>query len=324
MRNPWPDEGEGYKILAITNDYPTADLPGNAPCIKDQLSTLKDNGVHVDLLHIDRNKGKARSYGSAALKMVWENFRSRRYDLVHAFYGHCGLIARLQIRYPVVITYRGSDLLSKRDGFIGKLAARFANGVIVMSEEMARASGRADARIIPFGVNTELFHPQSRHEARRMLELPLEEKIVLFPYDPKRPGKRFDVVEQAVELLERDIGRVRLEIVFKAPHHVMARYMNAADTLVLASSHEGAPMAVREAMACNLPVVSVDVGDVRSVIGDTEECYICSRNPRDIATHLGLVLKRGKRTDGAKTVNRLDTVWAAREVLSVYRSVVRD
>jgi len=99
-------------------------------------------------------------------------------------------------------------------------------------------------------------------------------------------------------------------------------HMNACEAMILASDHEGSPMAVREAMACNLPVVSVDVGDVRQILEGTEGCYLCPQDPEKLAEQLNLVLKEGQRTNGSELINRMDAEWAARQVISVYETVL--
>lgn len=309
------------RVLAVTNTYPIDEIPGDTPCIKDQIMALRARGVEVDLLHIDRSKGKL-SYAKAAWRLFLTSFQSKRYDLVHAYYGHCGLLARLQIRYPVVTTFRGSDLLSRKDGAIGKIAAKLVEGVIVMSEEMKRAAKRNDAHIIPFGVNLDLFTPYPMERARRDLGLPSSDKLLLFPWDPARPEKRFDIVKEAVQILQTEQESVRLVVVFNLPHQILAKYMNACNAMVLASNHEGAPMAVREAMACNLPIVSVDVGDVRQVIADTEGCYLCKQEAEDLAEKLSRALNWGERTDGARMIGKMDAAWAAEQVISVYNLVL--
>jgi len=202
------------------------------------------------------------------------------------------------------------------------VAARLVEGVIVMSEEMKRAAKRQDAHIIPFGVNLDLFTPYPMGRARRDLELPLSDKLVLFPWDPDRPEKRFDVVKKAIQALQEVQENVQLVVVYNKPRELVAKYMNACDAMVLASDHEGAPMAVREAMACNLPIVSVDVGDVRQIIADTEGCYLCRQEAGDLAEKLGWALSRGDRTDGSRVVRRMDAAWAAEQVVSVYHLVL--
>jgi len=313
--------GEKLRVLAVTNAYPTDEIPGDTPCIKDQIVALRAQGVKVDLLHIDRSLGKL-SYAKAAWRLFLISFQSKRYDLIHAYYGHCGLLARLQFKYPVVVTFRGSDLLSRKDGAIGRMVARLVEGVIVMSEEMKRVAKRNDAYVIPFGVDSDHFTPYPMELARRDLRLLLNGKLVLFPWDPARPEKRFDIVERAIQALQREQEKASLVVVFDKPHEVVAKYMNACDVMVLASDYEGSPMAVREAMACNLPIVSVDVGDVRQVIGDTDGCYLCKQEAGDLAEKLSRALNRGERTDGARMIRRMDAAWAAEQVISVYNLVL--
>jgi len=314
---------EKLRILAVTNTYPTAEMPGNTPQIQDQIEALKARGVGIDVMYVDRYRGKKRAYAEAAWRIFLLSFQSKRYDLIHAYYGHCGLLARLQGRYPIIVTFLGSDLLHPRNGAIGKVAAKLADGIIVQSEEMKRIAKRNDAFIIPFGVNLDIFTSHPLEEARRELGLALDEKLVLFPWNPARPVKRFDLVQEAIRIVQQRCDRVHLVSVFNQPHEIMAKYMSACDVMVLASEHEGSPMALREAMACNLPIVSVDVGDVRQIIRNTEGCYLCKREPSDIAEKLGLALEFGSRTYGACVVGQENAVWAADRVLLLYDSVLK-
>lgn len=311
------DLDKAYRVLAVTNTYPTVDAPGDTPCIRDQLQTLAGMGVEIDLMVIDRRKRGKLGYLSAAWQLALLPIWGKRYDLIHAFYGHSGLLSRLQLKYPVVVTFRGSDLLSHRDRVAGKLVARLVNGVIVMSKEMKIASGRRDAHIIPFEVNTGLFVPAEMLAARRELGLPLASKIVLFPWDPERPEKRFDVVEGTIRILQK-ADDVHLLVVHNQSHEVVARYMNASNALVLASDHEGAPMSVREAVATGLPVVSVDVGDVRNVIENVANCYICERVPADMAEKLSLAMRSNHRSISTASSDDPAQTRAAEQVLRVY------
>lgn len=310
----------GIRVLAVTNHYPSEASPGDVPCIRDQVHALRRLGLEVDVLRIDRTR-RRRSYAEVACRLLLTTFRRGRHDLVHAYYGYAGLLARLQVGRPVVVTFRGSDLMSARNRRIGPVLASLADGVVVMSEEMRRASRRDDARVIPFGVNLELFSPSSRERARADLGLPCDEKLVLFPWDPARPEKRFDVARAAIEKLGQERGDVRLVTLRNEPPETVSRYMNACDALVLVSDREGAPMAVREALACRLPIVSVDVGDVRDVIGGVPGCFLCRREAADVADKLRDALSLPRRVDGPPTT--ISSVSdAAEQVVDVYEAVL--
>lgn len=309
------------RVLVVTNTYPTEQEPGATPCIRDQVDALRAQGVQADVLHIE-NRNKL-NYVRAAWKLFLMSFQGKQYDLIHAHYGHSGLLARLQVKYPLVVTFHGSDLLHPKDGVIGKVVSRLVDGVIVMTEQMKAVARRKDASVIPFGVDASLFQPYPAEQARSELGLPLDEKLMLFPWNPARAVKRFDIVSAAVERLEQAGVDVALVVVCDKPRATIARYMQACDVMVVASDHEGSPMAVREAMACNLPIVSVDVGDIRQVIGDTDGCFICERDAGDMAEKVMRVLQRGERTNGAAIIEKMGTDWAATQVLAVYRAVLK-
>ena len=308
------------RVLAVTNHYPSEESPGDTPCIRDQVLSLRRLGIEVDVIRIDRAR-RRRSYLRTAARLFRLSFQRKRYDLVHAYYGYAGLLARLQFKYPVVVTFRGSDLLSRRNRRIGPLVARSVEGVIVMSEEMRRVSRREDARVIPFGVDLERCSPGPIDRARRELGLSLEEELVLFPWNPERPEKRFDLASAAVRALQHERPGLRLLPIWNEPPERVFEYMKACDALLLVSDREGAPMAVREALACGLPIVSVDVGDVRRLIGDLEGCHVCRQDVDDVAQKLRLALARGRRLDVSR--DRIpDAAQVAREVIEVYERVL--
>jgi glycosyltransferase involved in cell wall biosynthesis len=94
--------------------------------------------------------------------------------------------------------------------------------------------------------------------------------------------------------------------------------MSACDALVLTSMAEGSPMVIKEAMGCNLPIVSVRVGDVPEVIGGTPGCHLVARDPREIAAKLVEVLREPRRTTGRQQIAHLSHERIAERVLAVY------
>lgn len=312
------------RVLVVTNVYPTVDSPGT-PSVQDQVEALRSLKVEIDLLLID--KGSLSSFLHAAWQLFKLNFQPKRYDVVHTFFGHSAFIARTQFRYPIIATYLGSDLLGRgkvnwRDGFIGRTSLLWIHRAIVMTEEMKTVTKRDDTQVIPFGVNTSIFNPRPQPEARRQSNLPTDGKLILFPWDPDRTEKMFSLVEEAVDILHQTDPSIQVIPVYGQPRERIALYMNACDVLILTSLYEGSPVAVREAMACNLPIVSVDVGDVANIIAETEGCYIAERSAEDIAFKLQKVFTDARRTNGVQKMSHLDAIWSAKKVLQIYRNSI--
>lgn len=320
-----------YRILVVTNLWPTESDPGYGSFVQAQMESLRPLGVEFDTLFID---GRASRWnylrGIGRMRAL---LRKNRYDLIHAHFGLSGWVARCQFRVPVVVSFMGDDVLGRprRDGSItayGRflqassfLLARMVAASIVKSQEMKSMLRLASTEVIPNGVDLNAFRPIERNEARQALGLDPARKYVLFPYDPAEQRKRYDLIRAAVA--EAQAGDPSIEIlhVRGVPREQMPLYMNAADVLVLASIFEGSPNAVKEAMAVNLPVVAVDVGDVREVIGHTEGCFIVRREVKPMAEKIVEVCRRGVRTRGREAIARLSIEKVAERVVEVYAKV---
>lgn len=309
------------RVLTVTNMYPNEREPAFGTFVRDQVESLRALGVEMDVLFMDGKVSRwnyLRGFGQ-----LRRHLRAHpSYDLIHAHYVFSGLVALSQRRLPVVLTHHGIEVVLGWQGWLCRLVTPRVDQVIVTSPEVKRALGDKCAHVIPCGIDMNRFAPMPRDEARARLGLPLDRKLVLFAGEP-RPEKRLEVIRAAVGLLSAEDPSVELVMATNRPHGEVPLFMNASDALALASDFEGSPMVVKEAMACNLPIISVDVGDVAEVISGTEGCYLCERTPEDMAAKLRLALARGARTDGrAKVVERLSLEATARRILAIYEEML--
>jgi len=320
------------RVLMITSAWPTPGAPRTTHFIKRQADALRAAGVDVDVLHF---QGQRPDRYLLAWLRARPRLDARRYDLVHAQFGQSGLLA-LPKRLPLVVTFRGSDVLgivSDADGrytwkgrvvqWLSRLVARRADAVIVVSDHMKRSlPSSVSAAVIPSGLDLERFRPLPRDDARRVLGLPLDRRYVLFVGRPTQARKRGDLARRAVELLDRSYP-AELITAWGVPHGDIPLYMNACDVLLCTSMQEGSPNVVKEALACDTPVVSVSVGDVPTRLAGIEGCELCADDrPETIAAALERVLRRGQRVRGRETVATLDEALLTQQVIAIYRSVL--
>ena len=321
MNTQWfPGQTIRRSVLVVTNMYPDEEHPDFGTFVQEQVEGLRLRNLDVDVIVVGGKRRKS-SYVEGTWRF-WRQIRSQRYDLIHAHYVFSGVVARLQRRHPLVVSFHGAGEMVGWVGLLCKLLAPLVNAVTVTSLQHKAQLGRKGAYVIPCGVDLELFKPLPQRTARAELNLPPGKKLVLFAGE-LRAEKRVDVIKAAVGLLHREDEDVELVIATDQPHERIPLYMNACDVLALASDHEGSPVVIKEAMACNLPIVSVDVGDVAQVIRGTEGCYICQRDPADMAQKLKLALARGQRTDGRRAVQHLSLGATVDSLLQVYAELWR-
>lgn len=321
------------RILVVTNMWPTDAAPMGGIFVAEQVSSLRDTGLAVDVLFVN---GAAEGWGAylRGFERVRRALRQHEYDLIHAHYVFSGILAlvgRLLAygparvrRVPIVLTQHGIETQVGWTAPLCRWTSRRVDATVATSTRVRRALGRAvagdDGTIIPCGIDTALFLPADRAEARKALGLPLDAGIVLFA-GMRRPEKRLDIIEAAVERVRARRPGVQLVVAENMPHEQMPVYMNGADVLVLASEAEGSPMVIKEALACNLPVVSVDVGDVRELIGSLPGCLVVERSPEGLADGLLAVLAAGHRIDGRSAVQRLALSAIAEKLRLLYQDL---
>jgi Glycosyl transferases group 1 len=328
------------RILVATNMYPSEARPANGTFVADQVESLRQAGEDVELLFVDRKGGGRKVYRKLA-DTARRSVENSMPDLVHVMYG--GVMAEVITRavqsVPVLVSFCGSDLLGTPDnGLAGSLSGRYgviasrraamrAAGVVVKSRNLLDGlpKGVDGTRtwIVPNGVDFALFQPRDRAACRDALGWESAREHVLFPASPARGEKRFPLAEASVALLARARANVELHVLEDVPHDEVPVWLNAASVVLLTSSHEGSPNAVKEALACNVPIVSVDVGDVRERIEGIDGCFIAEQSPEDIAAKLGAVLDRNDRIAGRDRVAELSLEGVARTLQGIYRSVAR-
>ena len=321
------------RVLMVTSEWPKPSVNLTAHFIKRQAEFLKAAGVHVDVFPFKGSKNPLK-YFSAWLQLQ-AKLRNENYDLIHAQFGQSGLL-NVPKRLPMVVTFRGSDLLgtvsdrtrkhmrmSVIHKWLSRFVARQSDEVIVVSEHMKHQLPQSvQPHVIPSGIDFNFFKPTDKAAARLRLALPPDEKLVLFVGRATQARKRGYLAQQAIEILNQTTP-ARLIVAWRVPHTDIPLYMSACDALVFTSMQEGSPNVVKEALACNLPVVSVPVGDVAERLKGIEGCELCTDDsPVAIASALQRVLSRNQRIAGRDSVKELDENITTAKVLNIYKSVL--
>jgi glycosyltransferase involved in cell wall biosynthesis len=314
--------------------YPTPEKPAFGSFVWSQVEALKKAGLDIALLVL---QGRIRKFiYPKGVVQLRRRLANDNIDLVHAHYSYAGMVARTQWKVPVIVTYHGDDLLgtvnpvgettrfSKLGVAAGKILGKMADAVIVQNREMvSKLKTKNNVYILPHEVNLELFRPMEKHQAREILSLDQDRKYLLFAADPRISVKRFSLAKEAVDYLKRQDANIELLTVYKETQRNLVNYMNACDALIFPSFQEGSPNIIKQAMACNLPIVATDVGDVRAVIGKTKGCYVCRPDVSSFAEKLSKVLRWGQRTQGRDQIRCYAPHIVSRKLIQIYTDTLK-
>jgi teichuronic acid biosynthesis glycosyltransferase TuaC len=261
--------------------------------------------------------------------------RSYQPHMVHAHYGTVtAFLCAMATSRPLVVTFRGSDLNSHPEiGFLrarvslllSQIAARRAAQVICVSGQLQSRlwSHRERAIVLPDGVDLDLFHPSPKPQARARLGWQADVPTVVFNTSTQPRAKGIELVKAAIRVAEQRVARIHLALLDgTVPPRDVPLYLSAADCVALASFREGSPNIVKEALACNLPVVSVDVGDVAERLKGVYPSRVVQRDPVEFGNALADIVAAGVRSNGREVVAECSETSVAERIRGVYERIM--
>jgi glycosyltransferase involved in cell wall biosynthesis len=273
------------KILYVTNMYPSVDDSTYGIFVKEQIEAIERVQVIDKSIYVINGRKGFKEYLKSVF-IIRKIIRKEHFDLVHIHYGLSGLFLLLgRIKAPVIMTLHGGDIQTEQGKMVQvaltKLILRKCDFAITLNGRMDEIARRYVSRteIIPCSVNNKLFVPKERFERK-----PKTAKV-LFPSARTRLVKDFPLFQRACKVLRDKYGLSIEEYYLEnLSRQEVANLFCKMDLLLMTSISEGSPQVVKEAMACNLPIVSTNVGDVSILLDGVQNCYVAgSRDENELA-----------------------------------------
>jgi len=267
---------KAIKTLYVTNMYPTPEHPVDGIFIEEQIQDLsKTISLKKEIFLIDSvYKGKKEYVKS--LFTIPKIIQSKAFDVIHVHYGISGLfLLFFKPKAKVFLTLHGSDI-QKRKGngwqvWLTRKILSKADQVFVQNRTMEDLviPYNPNVSIVTCGVDADFFRP----------ELPCDtftgSKLILFPSSPKREVKNYSLFTKVINRINEKVSfPVAFACIDQLSRSEVRSLLNKADCLLLTSKTEGSPQVVKEALSCNLPVVSVPVGDVDEIMDSVPNCFV--------------------------------------------------
>lgn len=309
------------RVLVVTNFMPDSSAPQRGRWVRDQVDEIRRRSVDVDVFEFARGRNEY----IPATRRLRSLLRRERFDLVHAHYGLAGWVAQLAGADPLVVTFHGTDV---RHHLVGPLSRRLAWRVALVAGVSRALFEPEDGRlglpavpgsaVLPCGPDLRRFEAMPRAQARRELGLDPDRPYLFFPANPNRPEKRHDRAAEVAAACEADLltgGSIDPE--------QMPLWINAANAVLVTSDYEGFGMAAVEALSCDVPVLSTDVGIAPYALGGIDGC-LCA--PFDAATWAAAAQRHlqveDPRVAGASRAATLSAAGMAERVIEAYRAVL--
>ena len=319
------------KLLIVTNMYPDLARPYNGIFVSEQVDGIRrwHPDVMVDVCFIDGSKGKMEYLKS--ILYVNRKINKGKYDLVHIHYGLSGLFMLLPFHKKIksVVTFHGCDIQPQGDGgkltrWISRQVARKCDCCIVLNKGMHKVVDTCNKNnfIIPCSVDCRTFIPAITKQKN-------ETPIIVFPSKRNYHVKNYPLFADVLSILRNKYGMQCEEIELKGfTRQQISDIFNKADLMLMTSWSEGSPQVVKEAMACNLPVVSTPVGDMEELLEGVKDCYVSEKH--DAEELASLVVRalshKGDGVTGSEKVKamHLDSKSISDRIYKLYQTLTNN
>jgi glycosyltransferase involved in cell wall biosynthesis len=305
--------------------------------VRDQAAALQRQGIGVRIAPLPNQPSLSETLLGRTLRA---QLRDEPPAILHAQYGSttAATSARARDGAALIISFCGDDLLGTPNAGLrwrmrervarqlGLWAGQRAVRVVVKSRNLRDALPRAMRQksvVIPNGPDIKFFRPRPKHECRELLGWEPDQHVVLFNASEadNQAVKNRPLAESTVRVLNGWGDRAVLVSLTGEPRERVQLMMNAADALLVTSLHEGSPNVVKEAMACNLLVVSVPCGDVRERLVDASVGEIGPYDAEALAAALQRAMSFEDQRAGRRVLveQGLTSDDVARRLIELYR-----
>jgi|ERR1017187_661278 glycosyltransferase involved in cell wall biosynthesis len=302
-----------------------------------QMQSILDQGVQVEYGHFSGRK----SIGS----LIKIGLRIRRLskkkdiDLVHVFWGSSTAIFTLIFSAkPVVISFCGSDLLGSKDSsgkltlggrisrLLSQISAVGSHANIVKAEKMVSqlwSFSRKKTFVIPNGVDLKSFYPISKDVSQAYINFDSQKKYILFFSSNGQHVKNIKLAEKVYSIVKQSMAETEFIHAFNISQERLLYYYNSCDVMLLTSFHEGSNNSIKEARACNLPIVSVDVGDIKERLNQVKNCFVLKNwDAEKLAEKILYIFNKGERSNGSAYSGDVDLNLIAKRIIDVYKGIL--
>lgn len=288
--------------------------------VHEQGEALASLGVNVFFFAV---KGKGIRGYLSSLAALKNEVEKHHIDLVHAHYGFCGALAVLQRRVPVVVTFHNGETLTTQGKIISSMAARFsAHNVFVaqhIHDKLYFIPGGYS--ILPCGIDLNQLPLLEKQAAVREMGLPEDRPNILFGGSFSNDRKNYPLAKEAIDLLPFPVNLIEMKGFSRSQ---VNKLLCGCDLFLLPTKSEGSPQVVKEALACNCPIVATAVADIPQLLEGVKNSFTTGFDAREIALRIEMILKDGGRSDGRSIISerRLDNPQVAESLLGIYESVL--
>jgi glycosyltransferase involved in cell wall biosynthesis len=310
--------------------YPYQGNPIYGIFVKEQIESLNQLGLPTEVVFINAKADGKLAYFTCVNKI---KRLAPAFDLIHCHHSYAAYVALVaaKVKKPVVTSFLNVLGGEGRFGFIEKIIYKSvvsrSTAIIVKSDPNIQEKLPGKGHYLPNGVNLEFFKPESIESSCEKLNIQ-PHKYILFVSggDKYRKQKRYDIFKAVLEILNTKYNAGVKELcLVDAPRNLVPHYFNASVLHLLPSDFEGSPNSVKEALACNKPVVTTDVGNVASMIRDISGCYVSPSNDPQVLAEL--VIKSLERENGvegrdALIAQGLDMASVGKKVESIYSTIL--
>lgn len=291
--------------------------------IKEQAEGIREIGDDIQVDIFDLHTERSRLNYLMKSKELVSTVAMGGYDIVHYHYGLSALPAFMkEPKAKQVVTFHGSDVYDLHHRVISKRVNKICDySIFVNEEQVSILKPKNDMyEIIPCGIKSSIFKKMDRREFRNKMGFAENKKYILFPGSKDNKVKNFSLLEDAYKLLDNRLFEI-VELKGYERDDVPL-LMNACDVVVMTSLHEGSPQVLKEAAFCQRPIVTVNVGDVSTILkGSNNSFIIDNREPIKIANSIEIACKK-EFNYGFENIELYDNSEISRRVYNVYEKLI--